>query len=137
MNPRGAMRLRVMVPTHELVDRPIAKLIARGRDGAFCLLPRHVDFVSALTPGIMAATGIDGKEVFIATDEGLLVKTGADVLVSVTHAIEGSDIGRLREALDEQLGAIDDEERRARTALARLEANALRGFLDLERMGHV
>ena len=131
------MRLRVMVPTRELIDESIVKIVARGADGAFCLLPRHADFVSALVPGIIVATRADGIERFLATDEGLLVKTGPDVLISVAHASAGDDVDSLRKALDARFDALDDEARRARTALARLEASTLRGFLDLERARHV
>ncbi|MGE0311715.1 MAG: F0F1 ATP synthase subunit epsilon [Lautropia sp.] len=126
-----------MVPTGELFDRPVVKLVARGADGSFCLLPRHADVVAALVPGIAVATDVDGVEHFIAADEGLLVKVGPDVLVSVAHAVLGHDVDDLREALDARLAALDDEARRARSALARLEASALRGFLDLEQVHDV
>lgn len=132
-----------MVPTRELVDLKIVKLVARGANGAFCLLPRHADFVTALVPGIVVITyangaeGADRIERFIATDEGLLIKCAAEVFVSVAHAVVGDDIDLLRETLDARLGALDDEARRARSALARLEASTLRGFLDLETARHV
>ena len=137
MTTTGSMRLRLMVPTHELIDFAIRKLVARGIDGAFCLLPRHIDFVSALVPGILVVTPVSGAARYVAIDEGLLVKIGDDVLVSVAHAMVGDDLAELRSALDARRNAIDEESRRARTALARLEARALRGVFDLERGAHV
>jgi len=45
------MQLKVLLPTQVLVDEPVSKVVAEGEDGSFCLLPRHVDFTSALVPG--------------------------------------------------------------------------------------
>jgi len=44
--------------------------------------------VAALAPGILIyETEVEG-EVYVAVDEGVLVKTGPDVLVSVRRALE-------------------------------------------------
>jgi F-type H+-transporting ATPase subunit epsilon len=56
------MRLRVLLPTDVLVDREAAKVIAEAANGSFCLLPRHVDFVAALVPGILRYTTPQGEE---------------------------------------------------------------------------
>jgi len=42
-------------------------------------------------------------EVYVAVDEGVLVKAGLDVFVSVRDAIAGADLGRLHEAVDRSL----------------------------------
>ena len=47
---------------------------------AFC--PGHIDMVAALAPGILSYTVHDGREEFLGTDEGILVKNGPEVLVS-------------------------------------------------------
>ena len=41
-------------------------------------------------------------EVYVAVDEGVLIKTGQDVLVSVRNAIVGTDLSQLREAVKEE-----------------------------------
>jgi F-type H+-transporting ATPase subunit epsilon len=38
----------------------------------------------------------------VAVDEGVLVKTGMDVLVSVRRAIGGTDLGQLHEAVEKE-----------------------------------
>lgn len=130
------MRLRVMLPARLLVDEPAARVVACAANGWFCLLPRHADFVTALVPGILVFSKLDGIERFVACDEGLLVKVGDDVLVSAPNGMTGDDLASLQRAVDTDLLELDEEGRRARSALARLEASALRNFIEFERTGH-
>lgn len=125
------MNLRILLPTRILVDRPVTKVIAEAENGSFCLLPRHVDMVAALAPGLLSYTTEQGKEEFAATDEGVLVKHGSEILVSVRDAVRGADLGLLRLMIRESFEALDDRERRARGALARLEADFVRRFIEL------
>ena len=71
------MKLKVVLPSGVLLDQEVVKVVAEAENGSFCLLPRHVDFVAALVPGILAFTPAQGDEAFLATDEGVLVKCGA------------------------------------------------------------
>jgi hypothetical protein len=47
--------------------------------------------------GILTYEADGGGEVYVAVDEGVLVKTGPDVLVSVRRALGGTDLGQLRD----------------------------------------
>lgn len=125
------MRLQILLPTRILVDCPVTKVVAEAENGSFCLLPRHVDFVAALTPGLLSFTTPEGKEEFAAIDEGVLVKRGPEVEVSVRDAVRGADLGLLRLMIRESFEALDDREKRARGALARLEADFVRRFIEL------
>jgi F-type H+-transporting ATPase subunit epsilon len=125
------MHLRVLLPSQVLIDEEVSKVIAEAENGSFCLLPRHVDIVAALTPGLLSFTSVDGSEEFIATDEGVLVKHGPDVSVSVRDAVRSADLGLLRLTIHERFEALDDREKRARGALARLEADFVRRFIEL------
>ena len=124
------MKLRVLLPTEIFLEVSVTKVIAESPNGSFCLLPRHIDFVTALVPGILSfETG--GAEQFVAVDEGLLVKCGAEVLVSVRRAMIGPGLGTLRRAIADEFQRLDDRERRTRSALAKLEANLIRRFIQL------
>ncbi len=125
------MHLHVLLPSRVLVDEEVSKVIAEAENGSFCLLPRHVDMVAALTPGLLSFTAVDGDEEFIAVDEGILVKHGPDVSVSVRDAVRSADLGLLRLTIHERFEALDDREKRARGALARLEADFVRRFIEL------
>ncbi|TVQ25060.1 MAG: F0F1 ATP synthase subunit epsilon [Leptolyngbya sp. DLM2.Bin15] len=125
------MHLKVTLPTKILVDQPVIKVIAEAENGAFCLLPRHVDYVTALAPGILMFDSPEGQTHVLAVDSGLLVKQGDGVLVATRHAIQGEDLQSLRELVDQQFRILDDQERQTRSSLAKLEASMARLFLNL------
>jgi F-type H+-transporting ATPase subunit epsilon len=129
------MRLKVLLPTMTLVDEPVSKVIAEAENGSFCLLPRHVDFVTALAPGILSYWTPTGEQ-FLAVDEGTLVKVGPQVLVSTRNAVAHHDLEALKTTIAEEFHSLDEHERQTRTALARLEAAALQRFLELEERLH-
>ena len=124
------MKLKVLLPNEVLVDAEVTKVTAEGADGSFCLLPRHVDFVAALVPGLLAFDS-GGSEEFVAVDEGALVKCGDEVLVSTRRGVRGADLGTLHETIDERFRVLDERERLVRRASARLEANLVRRFMEL------
>lgn len=130
------MHLRVVLPTEVLVDEVVTKVVAEAENGSFCLLPRHIDFVAALVPGVLCFTNGDGAEHFAAVDEGTLVKCGSDVFVSTFNGVRGERLEELERLVEERFIDLDEHERRARTALARLEAGALRGFRELQERLH-
>ena len=127
------MRLKVLLPHEVLVDEDASKIIAEAENGSFCLKPRHVDFVAALAPGLLSFVDAAGGEVFLAVDEGILVKCGAEVLVSCRNAVRGEDLGQLQQIVDQRFTALDEQERLARSAVARLEAGMVRRFIEFEK----
>jgi F-type H+-transporting ATPase subunit epsilon len=58
----------------------------------------------------------------------VLVKTGPDVLVSVRRALGGTDLGQLRDAVEQEFLTLDKHEQMVRTVMAKLEAGFLRRF---------
>ena len=129
----GLLRLRVLMPTRTVLERDVAKVVAEAVDGSFCLLPRHVDFVTALVPGILAHARRDGtEEEYVAVNGGVLVKVGPDVSVATAEAVPGDALERLRERVEREFLALDEQQRTARSVLARLEAGVLRRFVDMQ-----
>jgi F-type H+-transporting ATPase subunit epsilon len=129
------MRIKIMLPTEILIDEEVIKVIAEAENGSFCLLPRHVGFAAALVPGVVSYVLPDGHERFVAVDRGILVKCGSEVLISTANAVVGPDLGALKKTIEEEFRILDDRERKARSAVAKLEANLVRKFLELERHG--
>jgi F-type H+-transporting ATPase subunit epsilon len=126
------MQLKLFLPTAILLDEPVTKIIARAPNGSFAILPRHVDFVSALVPSVLIYFDKDGNERFVGIDEGVLIKHGGDVLVSTRKAVQGDDLAALRDVVRRDIVALDEHERAARSALARLEAGVIRRFIELQ-----
>jgi F-type H+-transporting ATPase subunit epsilon len=130
------MILKVLLPTEILLDEAVRKVTAEAANGSFCLLPKHVDFVAALVPGLLSfETEQEGEEVFLAVTEGVLVKSGQEVLVSVRNAVRGGDLGEMRQIVKEKFMVLDDKEKTARTAMARIEAGFVRRFLEVQKRG--
>lgn len=123
------MRLKLLVPTRVMIDEEVSKIVAQAVNGSFGLLPRHIDFVAALEPGVLSFEPEGGGEQAVGIDEGLLVKCGDEVLVSVRNAVRGRDLATLREEIEREFLELDDRERAARSAVARLEAGTVRRFL--------
>ena len=129
------MKLKVLLPTEIFVDQEVEKVTAEGENGSFCLLPRHIDFVAALMPGLLAFVTLEGEEKFLGVDEGILVKAGSEVLVSTRRALRAPELGTLLETIHEEFLSLDEREKKARSALARLEADLIRRFMELGREG--
>ncbi|MCB1842089.1 MAG: F0F1 ATP synthase subunit epsilon [Halioglobus sp.] len=125
------IQFRVLLPSEILIDEVAVKIIAEADNGAFCLLPRHIDFVAALIPGVLSYHTIDGVERFVGLDEGVLVKCAQQVTVSTLRAVQGADLLELRSLVEERFLTLNEQDRKARAALARLEAGTLRGFQKL------
>ncbi|HPL63206.1 MAG: F0F1 ATP synthase subunit epsilon [Syntrophales bacterium] len=125
------MRLKVLLPSEIFMSENASKITAEGANGSFCLLPGHIDFVSSLVPGIFSFVAAEGREVYLAVDEGTLVKKGDEVLVSTRNAMTGPDLGLLRKVVEEQFEALNEREKVARTAAAKLEADLIRRFMEL------
>ena len=132
----ATMSLKVLLPTEILLEEPVTKVIAEAQNGSFCLLPRHIDFVSALVPGILVFFTPDNEEQYVAIDNGTLVKCGRKVLVSSYNGVRGDDLITLHHLVTEQFVNLDEQQRTARSALSRLEAGVMRRFIELEEQRH-
>ena len=126
------MRIQITLPTHLVCDAEVRKVSAEAANGSFTLLLHHIDFVTTLVAGILyfETTG-EGEEIFFAVDEGILVKRGSDVLVSTRNAVRSADLESLNRTIREHFEVLDEHERRARSALLRLEADFVRRYLEL------
>lgn len=125
------MKLKVLLPTKIIIDREVTKIIAEAENGSFCILPRHIDFVASLVPGILSFNSGD-KEEFLAVDEGILVKWGSEVTVSTRNAVLSKNLGVLQQTVKEKFRILDEREKKTRSILARLEADFARRILELE-----
>ena len=125
------MKLKIILPTKILLEAEVTKVTAEAENGCFCLLLHHIDFVTALVPGLLAFVAMDGQEQFLAVDGGILVKWGSEVLVSTAQAVLGGDLGMLRQTIEQQFQVLDERETRTRSVLAKLEANLVRQFVEL------
>ena len=108
------------------------RIVAQTLQGSFGLLPHRLDCAAALAPGILTyETKADG-EAYLAVDQGVLVKVGRDVLVSVRNAIGGTDLDQLHEAVKREFLSVDEQEKSVRVALAKMESGFIHRFMDFQ-----
>ena len=130
--PAALMNLKVLLPFQIFAEKTgVSRIVAETREGSFGLLPHRLDCVAALAPGILTYETTSDGEVFVAVDEGVLVKTGPDVLVSVRRALGGTDLGQLREAVEREFLTLDEHEQSVRSVLAKMEGDLIRRMASL------
>ena len=126
------MNLKVLLPFRIFAEKTgVSRIVAETHEGSFGLLPHRLDCVAALAPGILTYETESDGEVFVAVDEGILVKTGPDVLVSVRRALDGEDLGRLREAVEREFLTLDEHEQSVRSVLVKMEGDLIRRMASL------
>jgi len=127
------MNLKILLPFRVYaVKSGVKKIVSETRLGSFGLLPQRLDCVAALAPGILRYETEDEGEVYVAIDEGILVKAGPDVTVSVRNAIGGAALGELRAAVKKEFLMLDEREAGVRETLAKFETALIRRFAELK-----
>ncbi len=124
--PPDRMTLKILLPFQSFLDKSgVRSIVAVTNGGSLGLLAHRLDCVAALKPGILSYE-VDGEaETFVAVDEGVLIKTGTDVLVSVRGATGGTDLGRLRDAVQQDFLTEDAAEKSMRAVMAKIETGLL------------
>ena len=121
------MNLKILLPFQVFAEKTgVSRIVAETPEGSFGLLPHRLDCVAALAPGILTyETHTDG-EIFVAVDEGVIVKAGPDVLVSVRRALAGVDLGQLRNAVEREFLSLNEQEKSVRLVVAKMEGDLIR-----------
>lgn len=123
---KSSMQLKILLPFRVFAEiEQVNRIVFETSAGAYGLLPQRLDCVAALMPGIFEyETESDGVH-YLAVDEGVLVKAGSEVLVSVRNAIGGASLGQLHESVEKEFRDLDESEKAARSVMAKMES----GFL--------
>jgi len=128
------MNLKVLLPFQVFADKSgVSRIIAETRDGSFGILPHRLDCVAALAPGILTYQLGNEAEVYVAVHEGVLVKTGLSVLVSVRNAIGGTDLGQLHQAVDREFLHRNEREQSVRSVMAKMESDFISRLAEFHR----
>ncbi len=122
------MKLKILLPAKVLLEEEVEKVTAEAENGFFTILPRHVDFVSALVPSIFTYVTSGGSEHYLALDEGILIKQGDQLYVSAARAVQGESLEVLQETVESELKVLGESEKKSRAVMSRLEVDTLRRF---------
>ncbi len=120
------MHLKILLPFQIFAEKTaVTRIVAETQKGSFGFLPHRLDCVAALVPGILVYENEAGGEIYVAVDEGILVKTGLDVFVSVRNAIGGTDLGQLRDTVEREFMNLNKKEQDVRSVMAKMESGLI------------
>jgi F-type H+-transporting ATPase subunit epsilon len=127
------MKLTVWLPADVLLEEEVVRIKAQAENGWFGILPKHIDFVTALVPGVLTFQPAGKPEEYLAVDHGILVKCGPDVKVSTRNAVRGLDLEQLKRDVEKQFREREELEKKARALEAKLESDLVRNILEAEK----
>jgi F-type H+-transporting ATPase subunit epsilon len=128
------VQLKILVPSDTFASiANVDRIVVMTPAGSFGLLPHRLDCAAILAPGLMSYSTSGAEAVYLAIDTGILIKTGAEVLVCVRRAIPGADLGQLRQAVKDELTKLSAQESSSRKTLAHMESSLIRAFVGLQR----
>lgn len=120
------MHLKVLLPSEVFLEvAGVRRVVFETSEGSYGLLPHRLDCVAALVPGILTYQTTNGPVQYVAVDEGVLTKAGAQVSVAVRQALGGTDLAQLQAAVEKQFVAQEAAERATRRVMEQLE----KGFI--------
>lgn len=120
------MDLKILLPYRIFAEiKNVSSIVAETIEGSFGLLPQRLDCVAAIVPSIFTYETESKSKHYLAVDEGILVKAGSQVMLSVRNAFGSTDIGKLHESVEDEYKKLDDTEREIRSTMAKMES----GFL--------
>lgn len=123
------MNLKILLPFCVFVEiKDVLSLTVQTPCGSYGLLPHRLDCATALSPGILLYTTATGESC-LAVDEGMLIKTGPDVLVSVRRATGGTTLGQLHSVVRDEFLKLDEQQKSVRAATAKLESSFIARFV--------
>lgn len=128
------MNLKILLPYEIFAEMTgVLRIVARTLQGSVGFMPKRLDSAVVLVPGILTYETSDDGEVYVAVDQGVLVKAGEDVLVSVRNAIGGTDLDKLHAAVKQEFLSVDEQEKTVRSVLAKMESGFIRRFREFQR----
>lgn len=127
------MHLKIFLPFQIFADESgVSRIVADTSIGSFGLLPHRLDCIATLRPGILIYENESEGEVYVALNEGVLMKTGQDVLISTRNAIMGKELGRLHEAVEREFLNLNEKEQSVRSVMAKMESSFIRRFAEFK-----
>lgn len=128
------MQLKILLPYGVFADiKNVKRIVVDTTDGSYGILPRRLDCTAALVTGILLYETKSEGEKYVAVNEGILIKAGSQVSISVRHAIGNAPLGKLRAMVEKEMVELDELEINARTVMAKLETGFLRNFQKLRK----
>jgi len=123
------MRLRLTSLGELLIDTEVQSVRAEDNSGAFGILPRHVDFLTALSVGVLSWHDTEGTPHHCAVRGGVLTVRDGHVSVATREGVVDDDLNRLESTVLARFRSRDEEEQKARLGGQQLGLRVAREIL--------
>jgi F-type H+-transporting ATPase subunit epsilon len=128
------MHLKILLPYGVFAEiKNVKRIVVETTAGSYGILPRRLDCTAALVTGILLYETESEGEKYIAVNEGILIKAGEQVSISVRNAIGNAPLGKLKAMVEKEMVELDQQEVSARIVMAKLEIGFLRSFQKLRK----
>ena len=123
------MDMKILLPFKVFIEtKNVSSITIETSEGSYGILPHRLDFVAALVAGIFTYEIESEGPKYIAVGEGVMIKAGRQVLVSVRNAIGGADLGKLADMVKKDFNRQDENKAEVHSVMAKLEGGFIYSF---------
>lgn len=124
--------LKILLPYQVFFESDVVKrIVIETNAGVFGILPNRLDCVATMVPGILTYEIQDCEEAYVAVDEGIFVKYGNDVLITVRNAFTGVNLGELQALIESEFLNLDEREKGVKLVISKLESEFVHRYVGL------
>lgn len=113
--------LRVLTAVR-VYERNVRYLRLADETGNFGIMRGHSDFITAVVPSLGYYTGIDGAEVFLATNGGIFSMRGGIATLSAREVFESDSAEKLSGIINHEAAKVDATEASCMSMIKKIES---------------
>ncbi|MCF6152540.1 MAG: F0F1 ATP synthase subunit epsilon [Candidatus Kuenenia stuttgartiensis] len=105
----SSFKLNIVTPT-KIMEKNITYIRLKDETGFFGILKGHTNFLTVMVPSLCYYTDVNGKEVFLAVDEGIVSVREGIVTITSREVFENDNAEELAEIIETNLAKRDKSE---------------------------
>lgn len=121
----SSFKLNIVTPAGVL-SRDITHIRLKDESGFFGIMKGHIDFLTVLVPSLCYYRDENGKEMFLAVDEGIFRVRGGVATLTSREIFESGDAGKLAELMESTF----EQRRKTEAGLREMLGNIEKSFIE-------
>jgi F-type H+-transporting ATPase subunit epsilon len=126
----SSFKLNIVTPTN-ITEKEITYIRLKDETGFFGILKGHTNFLTVLVPSLCYYTDVNGREVFLAFDEGIVSVREGTVTITSKEVFESDNAEKLAEIIESTLSKRDESEITFRGMFAGIERSFMEKTIKL------
>lgn len=126
----SSFKLNIVTPT-KITEKEITYIRLKDETGYFGILKDHTNFLTVLVPSLCYYTDVNGREAFLAVDEGIVSVREGTITITSKEVFESDDAGKLAEIIETTLAKRDESEIAFRGMFAGIERSFMEKTIKL------